>query len=182
MKLLIINVPALSGFDEDLEQFVHTKACTLQLEHSLISLSKWEAEWHKPFLSEDKKTDKESNDYIRCMHIGNNIDNRVFNLLPPSILKQIHDYIINPMTASTVVKKKKNTINNETITSELVYYWMVALTIPFECQKWHLNRLIMLIDICNAKNQPAEKKSEKEIIEQYRNINEENKKRFNSKG
>lgn len=180
--MLVIHVPDLKGFDEKKEEFVDVKGQTLQLEHSLISLSKWESKWHKPFLSEDPKTDEESTDYIRCMSIGKNVDDKIFDVLPSPILKEIQDYIMNPMTASTVSKKKKNTINNELITSELIYYWMVALTIPFVCEKWHLNRLIMLIEICNAKNQPKEKRSEKELVEEYRNINEMNKKRFNSEG
>lgn len=160
--MLQVNIPAAEYFDERTEEFIEVKAYTLQLEHSLISISKWEAKWCKPFLGKDEKTEEETLDYIRCMTITQNVDPMAYRALPDSELQRIKDYINAPMTATWFNDKDKKQPNRRVITSELVYYWMVAQNIPFECEKWHFNRLMTLIRICGEKNQPPKKMSKGE--------------------
>ena len=152
------------------------------MEHSLVSISKWESKWHKPFLSNREKTFEETIDYIKCMTLTQNVRPEVYKCLSVDNIKRINAYIENPMTASFILDESKGKRNSEQITSELIYYWMIALEIPFECQKWHLNRLLMLIRICNVKNQPPKKQSKKEITSQYAAINAARRKALNSKG
>lgn len=156
--MLPVHVPATEFFDERTEEFIEVKACTLQLEHSLISISKWEAKWRKPFLSKDEKTEEETLDYIRCMTITQNVDPMVYKALPNSEIQRIKDYMNAPMTA-TWFKEDKRPPSRRVVTSELVYYWMIAQNIPFECEKWHFNRLMTLIRICGEKSAPQKKMS-----------------------
>jgi len=155
--MLTITIPAREMFDERTQTFSTTKEQTLQLEHSLVSLSKWESKWCKPFLSKDEKTAEETIDYIKCMTITQNVDPDVYNRLTNANIKMINDYIEAPMTATTFSDNKQGGGGKEIITSELIYYWMIALTIPMECQKWHLNRLLTLVRVCNIKNTPPRK-------------------------
>ena len=142
--MLQIRIPEFEGWDDKNEVFVNKKAQNLTLEHSLVSISKWEAKYHKPFLSRDDKTEEETLDYVRFMTLTQNVDPEVYYRLTPDLINRIKDYIDDPMTATTINDKNKGS-NREIITSELVYYWMVSFNIPFECQKWHFNRLITLI-------------------------------------
>lgn len=169
-------------WDEKKEEFFTLEEKTLKLEHSLVSLSKWESKWCKPFIDNDGLTTEETIDYIRCMTLTQNVDPEIYNRLTDDNIRQINEYIDAPMTASWVREDKSGKSNSERITSELVYYWMISHGIPFECQKWHLNRLLMLIKVCNAKNQPAKKMSRDEIIAQQAALNEARRKQFNSKG
>ena len=180
--MLYITIPATEMFDESTQEFLKFKEQTLQLEHSLVSISKWESKWCKPFLSKSPKTDEETLDYIRCMTISQNVSQETFNRLTSENISQIYNYINNPMTATTFYEDKKNKTNNETVTSELIYYWMIALNIPLECQKWHINRLLTLIRVCNIKNQPPKKMSRREILDRNRALNEARKKQLNTKG
>lgn len=181
--MLQLTIPAIELWDEKSQEFVSRKEKTLQLEHSLVSISKWESKWHKPFLSKIHMTDEETVDYIRCMTITQNVDSEDYNYITDENIKQVQDYIESPMTATWFKEEKnKNKSSNEQVTNELIYYWMIALGIPIECQKWHLNRLLTLIRVCSAKNQPAKKMSQKEIMSQNKAINEARKKRLNSKG
>ena len=180
--MLEIIVPAKEQWDEYNQEFIITKEQTLKLEHSLVSLSKWESKWCKPFLSKEGKTREEIIDYIKCMTLTQNVDENVYNGLTNSNIEQINRYIDAPMTATWFNEEKTNKPNREQITSELIYYWMVALNIPFECQKWHLNRLITLIKICNIKNQKPKKRSRREIMSQNAALNAARRKRLNSKG
>lgn len=181
--MLQLTIPAIELWDEKSQEFVSRKEKTLQLEHSLVSISKWESKWHKPFLSKTHMTDEETVDYIRCMTITQNVDSEDYNYITDENIKQVQDYIESPMTATWFKEEKnKNKTSNEQVTNELIYYWMIALGIPIECQKWHLNRLLTLIRVCSAKNQPAKKMSQKEIMSQNKAINEARKKRLNSKG
>lgn len=182
--MLKINVPDihLEFYDEPNEQFVNVnfKAQTLELEHSLVSISKWESRWCKPFL-EGEKTKEELTDYIRCMTTNSNrVDDDIYQYLPPEIINKINAYINAPMTATVIKKNGKS--NGTFITSELIYYWMVAFQIPIECEKWHLKRLMTLISICDEKNKPQKKMTEQEIIARNAEINARNKAIFNSKG
>lgn len=183
--MLRITIPATELWDENKEEFITIKERTLQLEHSLVSLSKWESKWCKPFLSKDIKTEEETLDYIRCMTITQNVDPDVYNFIPNNILEEIKEYIDAPMTATWFNDDKNGKGgkgNSEQITSELVYYWMIAQNIPFECEKWHLNRLLTLIKVCNVKNQPPKKMSKKALMSRNAALNAARRKQLNTKG
>ena len=185
--MLRITVPAVEEselWDEATETFVKNpgvKEQTLQLEHSLISISKWESKWCKPFISKDEKTDEETIDYIRCMTINQNVDPSVYDHLTTDNLKDIRDYINAPMTATTVREIKSNN-SKEIVTSELIYYWMISLQIPVEFDKWHLNRLMTLIKVFNVKNTPPKKMSQRELMSRNAALNAARRKQHNSKG
>lgn len=182
--MLEIVVPKSEVFDEQSECFIDISECTLRLEHSLLSVSKWEARWHKPFITskkDEKRTNDEMLDYIRCMTLNSNVRPETYLCLTPANLLAINNYIENPMTATTVRDIPGSPMRREIITSELIYYWMVTLGIPFECEKWHINRLIMLIKVCSAKNNPK-KMSHKAIMAQNRQLNEARKKALGTKG
>ena len=180
--MLRIVIPESELFNEQTGEFISVKKQTLQLEHSLVSLSKWESKWHKPFLGKEDKTFDETIDYIRCMTLSQNIDPNIYMFLTQENIKEINDYISDPMTATTFSDDGNGRNNREIITSELVYYWMVALNIPFECQKWHLNRLLTLIRVCNIKNQPPKKRSQGQIMSRNAALNAARRKQLNSKG
>lgn len=170
-------------YNEEKDEFLYVEGTLLKLEHSLVSLSKWESKWLKPFLSKSKLTDEEILDYIRCMTITQNVSPEIYNNLSTKNIEEINKYIENPMTATTISDGSSNgRIGGEQVTAEIIYYWMVALQIPIEFQKWHLNRLLTLIKVCNIKNQPPKKMSQKEIMDRNRTINEARKKEFNTKG
>lgn len=180
--MLQITIPAINDlWDEGRQEFISTKEQTLQLEHSLVSLSKWESKWHKPFLHSDK-TDEETLDYIKCMTITQNVDPNVYYGLNQNHVTMIHEYINNPMTATTFSDDRAGRKNREIITAEIIYYWMVSYNIPFECQKWHLNRLITLVRVCGAKNQPPKKSSKRDIASRYAELNRQRRAKLNSKG
>lgn len=179
--MLRITIPAAEQWDERKQEFISTKECSIQLEHSLVSLSKWESKWNKPFLGKDDKTEEEIIDYVRCMTITQNVDPNVYYAMSNDNIKAIRDYIDEPMTATTF-RDAGGKSNKEIITSELIYYWMIALNIPFECQKWHLNRLLTLIRVCNIKNQPDKKMKPNEIMKQNAALNAARRKKMNTKG
>lgn len=179
--MLKITIPAIELYDEVNDEFVSSKEQTLHLEHSLISLSKWESKWCEPFLHKKEKTFEESIDYIRCMTTTKNVDPDIYKNITFDNVKKVSEYIEQPMTATTFTKRQKST-SREIVTSELIYYWMVALQIPFECEKWHLNRLLTLIDVCNLKNQPPKKMGKKETMRQNAAINAARRQQMNTKG
>ena len=180
--MLQITIPAVEQWDERKQEFVTTKEQTLQLEHSLVSLSKWESKWCKAFLTKQEKTFEETLDYIKCMTITQNVDPEVYNYLTNKNIEEINNYIDAPMTATYFSDDKTAKISREQVTAEIIYYWMIALNIPFECQKWHLNRLIALIKVCNIKNAPPKKRSKKEIMSRNAALNAARRKRLNTKG
>lgn len=180
--MLRITVPATELWDEKKQEFVYAKEQTLCLEHSLVSLSKWESKWCKPFLTKDEKTYEETIDYIKCMTLTQNVPPDTYERLTHDNVAQINNYIDSPMTATTFNERTKRGLNREQVTSEVMYYWMVALNIPFECQKWHLNRLITLIRVCNIKNQPNKKMSRRDILSQNAALNAARRKKLNTKG
>lgn len=181
--MLQITVPENELFDERTMTFVRVKQHTLQLEHSLVSLSKWESRWNKAFLSKSNtKTDEEVLDYVRCMTLTQNVDPNVYLVLTNNNIEQINKYIEAPMTATVITDEKNAKRNNETVTAELIYYWMIALNIPWECQKWHLNRLLTLIKVCNVKNTPPKKMSKRDIMSRNAAINAARRKQLNSRG
>ena len=183
--MLQITIPGDELWDEVKQEFVTTKEQTLQLEHSLVSLSKWESKWHKSFFLKDEKTTEETIDYIKCMTLTKNVDPDVYNHLTRDNFRAIDEYIQDPMTGTTFPKQSQNAkgkLNGETVTAELVYYWMIAMQIPFECQKWHLNRLLTLIRVCEVKNQPQKKMSKRDIMNQNAALNAARRKKLNTKG
>ena len=182
--MLRLKIPLSSeGWDEEKQEFVEPKVQILQLEHSLVSLSKWESKWCKPFLSKTPKTNEETMDYIKCMTVSSNVDSDVYNHLTQANIQEINDYIGAPMTATYFSEDKQSKGKQETVTSELIYYWMIALNIPFDpCQKWHLNRLLTLVRVCNIKNTPPKKMSKGEVMSRNAALNAARRKQFNSKG
>ena len=180
--MLQITVPSAELFDEENQEFVYVKQATLQLEHSLVSLSKWESKWNKPFLTKEEKTIQETIDYIRCMTITQNVNPMVYRCLTNDNIRQVNSYIEAPMSATRFYEEKTGKINREQVTAEIIYYWMIALSIPFECQKWHLNRLLTLIRVCNIKNQPPKKHSRKEIMRRNAALNAARRKQLHTKG
>lgn len=181
--MLTIIVPAGEQYDERAGEFIYVKKDqVLQLEHSLISLSKWESKWCKSFLSRNDKTEEELLDYIKCMTLTQNVDSAVYRNLSKDNIEQINKYIEAPMTATSFSEDKRGRANREIITSELIYYWMISLNIPFECQKWHLNRLLTLIRVCNIKNQPPKKMGKKTLMSRNAALNAARRKQLNTNG
>lgn len=180
--MLRIVVPEVELWDENNQIFIKAKSQVLQLEHSLVSISKWESKWHKCFIGSDDKTTSEILDYIKCMTITQSVDNSVYYRLSDSNITEIDNYINNPMTATYFSTESKHGISREQVTSELIYYWMIAYNIPFECEKWHLNRLLTLIRICNIKNTPPKKLSQSELLSRNARLNAERRKKFNTTG
>lgn len=169
--MLQILVPGRDFFDEKTGCFGLTHDTTLQLEHSLLSISKWEARWHKPYLSDEPKTREECVDYIRCMTINSGVDPMIYNLLDDAFFRKVNDYIDEPMTATWFGKDDKPKTNPGVVTAEIIYYWMISMNIPFECQKWHINRLMTLIRVCGEKNAPKKKMSKEDLYAHHRKLN-----------
>lgn len=181
--MLRITIPAAELFDESTESFIYKKEQTLVLEHSLVSLSKWESKWNKAFLTKEDKTTEEVIDYVRCMTVTQNVDPEVYFRLSSQNVDDINAYIDAPMTATVINRQnRKGGFNREKVTSELIYYWMIALNIPFECQKWHLNRLLTLIEVCEIKSKPPKKMSKREIAARNSALNEARKQKLKTHG
>lgn len=184
--MLKITIPADEMWDEIREEFVPGgNGVTLQLEHSLVSISKWESKWKKPYYGKGKKTEEELLDYIRCMTITQNVDPAVYYRLTQDNINEIVAYMEDPMTATTFPGdrfRKKPSGRPETPTAELIEYWMLCAGIPWECRKWHINRLLTLIRVCDFKNSKPQKRSQADIMREHASLNEMNRKRFNTKG
>lgn len=181
--MLQIIVPGRELYDEEKEEFITEREQVLQLEHSLVSLHKWESKWCKAFLGKIEKTDEEMLDYIRCMTVTQNVKPEVYDRLTEDNIKQVYDYINAPMTATYFSEEvKKGRGNKETVTAELIYWWMITLNIPFECRKWHLNSLLTLVQVCNVKNSPPKKRSERDILRSNAELNAARRKQLNTKG
>lgn len=183
--MLTIRVPETEYFIEESSSFGFFPGATLQLEHSLISLSKWESKWKKPFLTSAAKTREELKDYIRCMTV-NNVPPETYDYLTKENIEAVNAYIHDPYSATTFKQAPGTTRKRggETQTSELIYYYMVALEIPFECQKWHLNRLLTLIHICAIKNDPKSQKkmSPSAVMSQNKALNAARRAKYGTKG
>lgn len=188
--MLELIIPSEEFWDEVNERFLYSKGSdgkVIQFEHSLISLKKWEEKWHKPFLGNEEKTYREICDYVRCMTITRGLSDDVYEYLPIDFLEKIAEYIQNPMTATWFssglndngTPKMKS---REVITAEIIYYWMIALNIPPEYQKWHLNQLLTLIKVVNIKNAPQKKMSKKDIAKQNAALNEMRKAKYKTRG
>lgn len=181
--MLTIIVPESESYNEATNEFIYTKETVLRLEHSLVSISKWESKWKVPFLGKDQKTREQTIDYVKCMTTTQNVPDDLYLSLSSENWKEIGEYIEDSKTA-TWFSDKTNRPSSEIVTSELIYYWMTAYNIPFECQKWHLNRLLTLIKICSLKNQSngAKKMTRSAIMKQNSALNKARRARSGSKG
>ena len=179
--MLELEVPGFEAFDEEAELFVTVPSKVLRLEHSLVSISKWEAKWKKPFLSTKDKTLEETLDYVRCMTIGQNIDPAVYHGIGPKELEIIQQYIREDHTATTF-NNLNTKVGGGVVTSEQIYYWMTAYNVPMECQKWNLSRLITLLKIASIENSPKKKMSQRAVMEQNRALNRARRRARGSKG
>lgn len=180
--MLKIEIPEVELWDEKNSQFLYIKKQTLTLEHSLDSISKWESKWCKAFISNKEKTSEEVMDYIRCMTLTENVDPMVYQNLNGEHIRLINEYIDSPMSATVINEPDDGRRSRETITSELIYYWMIAMQIPFECQYWHLNRLLNLIRICSIKNRKPKKMSKQQIMSRNSALNAARRQKLNTKG
>lgn len=180
--MLKLTVPAIESYDEKNEVFINTEEVTLELEHSLFSLSKWEATWEKPFLGLEEKTTEETLGYIYAMTMTPDVPPEVYQNLTEEHLKLVNNYIDAKMSATWFTDKPSSKGKREIITSEIIYYWMVTFNIPFECQHWHLSRLFTLIKVCNQKNQPEKKMSKAEMIAQRNMLNAQRKAEMKTSG
>jgi hypothetical protein len=180
--VLSIEIKLAEGYDESAEEFVSAESVVVNLEHSLVSLSKWESKWEIPFLAYEDKTTEQTLDYIRMMILGPIPPESVLSHFSARDLKEIHDYIESKQTA-TWINDNTPPSRNETITAEIIYYWMISLNIPLKCEEWHLNRLLTLIRVCNIKNNPdRQKMSRAESGMQQSRLNEERKKQMKTTG
>jgi len=180
--MLTLTTEDTEYYDDSNGTFVSVQGRTVDLEHSLVSLSKWESKWCKPFLGKGTKTDYEIRDYIKCMTITKNVPDSFYDSLSEKFLLKINEYIDHKMTATTFSEIHGQSRNTETITAELIYYWMIIMSIPFECQKWHLNRLLTLIRVCSIKNSPTKKMSKQALISRNAALNAARKQQLNTKG
>ena len=181
--MLTITIPDQELFNDTTQEFIKVKGRELKLEHSLVSLSKWESKFHRPFLTKENKTRAETVEYIKFMTMTQHVEDNVFKAIDTKVLNEVTAYLEDPMTATSFSKQEeKCKINREIITAEIIYYWMIALQIPMECQKWHLNRLLTLINVCNIKNQPKRKMSRGEVMARNKALNAERRQRINSSG
>lgn len=179
--MLTVVIPKLEMYDEKTEVFTTFDGCTLLLEHSLISLSKWESVWQKPFLSKSDKTNEETLDYIKHMTLTRGVSPETYSYIPNDVLEQIKNYITNPMTATTFTNIGPES-GREIVTAEIIYYWMVTFNIPVEFEKWHLNRLLTLIRVCNIKNSNPKKQGIRDTLKQYHDLNAQRRAALGSKG
>lgn len=182
--MLSIVVPESELWDEKNNRFIFVKETHLKLEHSLISISNWEMKWHVSYFDEKEKTDEQAFDYLKCMALNRDkIDDNVFYALTREHVEAINAYMLDQMTATTIGDIKKESPNRrQRVTSELIYYWMIAFGIPFSCDKWHINRLIMLIRVCAEENKPKKERKAKDIAADYRAINAARRAALNTKG
>lgn len=172
--MLKITIPPKEFYDNLTGEFIQFKGAELSLEHSLISISKWEAKWHKPYMDpvpSHTKSVEEFYDYVRCMTLTTNVDPLVYRALTIDNIKEISAYINDPMTATWFSRKEGQAPSTKVVTSEVIYGWMVGLQIPFECQKWHLNRLLTLIRVCGENNSKEQKMSKSEAMAHHRRLN-----------
>lgn len=187
--MLKIYIPPKEGWDDLKEEFISFDGQQLCLEHSLVSLSKWEAQWHKPFISKEQKTRNELISYVRCMTITQNVKDYAYNFLTNENIKTINDYLADSHTATWFSQDKSTPAgqarrnSSEQITSELIYYWMIVNAIPFDpCEKWNLNRLMTLIRICTIKNAPGKKMKPGEILKNQSMMNKLRRAKLGTRG
>lgn len=181
--MLHLRIPlSPEGWDEEKNEFVDPVTVTLELEHSLVSLQKWESKWCRSFMDKPPNTAEETLDYIKCMTLTEGVNPDVYNFLTTENITSVNEYIGSPMTATTFSKDEKGKGGREVVTAELIYYWMVALQIPSEYRYWHLNQLLTLIKVCNIKNAPPKKMSKRDIMSRNAKLNAARRKQMNTSG
>ena len=178
-----IKIPDTELWDPTKEEFIQVKGQVLTLEHSLLSVDKWESKWKKPYLSEEKKSAIEVLDYLRCMTLTKNVNPFIYYAIPDSEFKRINEYIQDPMTATTFNNRKESkSRKREVITSEIIYWEMTQLKIPMEWEKRHLNKLLTLIQVASIKSESPQKMSKAEIARQNKALNAARRKKYNTRG
>lgn len=184
--MLKLTIPALELYDDKNRVFINQDEVTVELEHSLIALSQWESKWEKPFLGPDQKTTEETIDYVRCMSLTPNVSPEVFNRLNDAHLNEVNKYIDAKMSATWFTEPggatKTSKRPRETITAEIIYYWIISLNLNWETQHWHLNRLFTLIKVCNQKNAPEKKRSRRDMVAERQRINAERRAQYGTSG
>ena len=176
-----IFVPKQELWDDTREILIPIKEdITLSLEHSLVSLTKWESKWHKPFLSPEEKTQEETMDYVRCMILNEDVDDEIIYAFTNANLKQIEEYIATEQTATTFPKENSSEPqSNELLTSELIYYYLACMQCPFQpTETWHLSRVLTLIRVASFKNKGEKKLNKTEALQQCESIKERNERIF----
>lgn len=179
--MLVLTIPGLDHYDEQRNEFIVQEDVVLELEHSLVSLSKWESSWEKPFLSLTPKTDEETLDYVKAMTLTSNVDPEVYSRLTPENFAEINSYLQAKMTATWFAEKEPGR-SREIVTAEVIYYWMISLNIPMECQHWHISRLMTLVSVFNEKNAPKKKMSQASLAERNRRLNAERRAKLGTTG
>lgn len=169
--MLTIVIEGEESFNNEEQTFETLNDVVIELEHSLLSVSKWESKFQKPFLAAGKKTSEELFEYLKAMVVTPSIDLDVLYSCSQKNLDTIQEYIDSSQSATTFGVMPERQGLGEVITSELIYYWIVAFKIPFECQTWHLNRLFALIRICNIKNSKPKPMSRMELAQRNRELN-----------
>jgi hypothetical protein len=181
-RVLSLPIYGPESYDEINDRFTHAELFRLELQHSLVSLSKWEAKFEKPFLGEGEKTDEELLWYIEAMHQGPELPKDFAVHMTQSDFQAVNDYLNAKNTATWFSSVDDEKSKNEVITAEIIYYWLVSLNVPFEVEHWHLNRLMTLIRVINEKNAPPKKLTREQIIERNRRLNEERQRKYNTTG
>lgn len=166
-----ITIPDQEYYDESKGEFINIKETSIVMEHSLVSISKWESKWHIPYLNNKEKTPEQALDYLRCMTITQNVDPEIYKYIPESEAIRLKAYIEDPMTATTITKQEGRGASRKILTSEVLYFYMLSYNIPADFDKWHLNRLLTLIDVFNEENKPKKKMSKSQTISRYASLN-----------
>jgi hypothetical protein len=180
--MLTITIGGTESFDDGRQTFVITGGRKVHLEHSLLSLSKWESKHEKPFLGKDEKSPEEVISYVECMLLDDNLPEDILHQLSEENFKQINDYLEAKRTATWFSEQPSEPKSREVITSELIYYWMTTFQIPWEAESWHLNRLFTLIRVCNVKAAKPKKMSRNEIAQRNRELNAQRKAQLGTSG
>lgn len=181
--MLELELGGTELYDEEASRFIEVPKCKLKMEHSLISISLWESKWKKPYLHSLRTlTDEESFDYVKCMVINKDVPKMIFHYIQEPEMRKIVEYINDPMTATWFSDERKGPPNRKVMTSEYIYYLMITNGIPLECQKWHINRLLTLIRVCENENGPQKKMTNTEKLKYYDAINEARKAKYHTRG